>query len=459
MYNISWVAVLHKYGSILHLLSVLQNNPNKEIYVYAHDKNDMNIQLLKPIVDSNKFSNLHVEVVPWTDPHGWFNYDSAIIEEKIREIKGNNKKVDIYLDDYRLLKPLSKYREIIDDETEVKNANINIMNKFAFLGLCRSVNMFADGTASWGFFSSKIYELINYLSIPYDWSTQSYPKINELRREMYVNGISNLSFKDELFSGLIILQSLVSANYKDENGIQVSKFFLPGTDTILDLNSSASLNSQEIKRQVFDPYYSLDASIIMSYKNLSEESKNLFHAIFNVTPQSKEFMNGKTSIIYSGRNIADHGDDVLTAEAKRIINLYKINGGLTDNNVQVVFKGHPRDTDDYDNKIKNKITQLDSSLNPDVWLKFLNRKIPMEYYVFDGFLSSDATVNRKVIYYSGLSTIFYFLQAAGLDKDVKNVIVSNSDMNNILKWNGYPSRVFKDQIILSETELDQNNSL
>lgn len=35
MYNISWMSVFHKYGSMMHLLSVLQNNPNKYIYIYT----------------------------------------------------------------------------------------------------------------------------------------------------------------------------------------------------------------------------------------------------------------------------------------------------------------------------------------------------------------------------------------------------------------------------------------
>ena len=456
MYNISWVSVFYKYGSILHLLSVLQNNPNKYIYIYMHDDKGLTEELIKPILDTKKYPNLHVKKIPWKH-FASFEYESDQILIDIKSEKNRNKKVDFYIDDFRLLHPMRGYFNSTNDEEKIKDINNQIFNNFRFLGYCRSINMFSDGSAAWGFWDQTTYNLMKLCEIWYDYKLGLYPKSNMILKEMQSSNLKELSFLEEKYSGGLLLLSLVTSNYKDDSGVQANKYFLPGTDTILDFNSTGNMNSDEIKRQVFDPYYSLNAGLIESYSFLNENSKNLFHSVFNVTKQSKDFMNNKTSIIYSGRNLADN-PNILESEAKRIINIYEKNNGLNDSSVQVVFKGHPRDTDDYLNRLKNKIKELNSSLTPENWLTSIDRKIPMEYYIFDGFLVSDESLNRKVIYYSGYSTSFFFLQAAGMDKVVKNVIVSNSDRENVLRWNGYPSRVFKDGILLHESELDKESS-
>ncbi|WP_027124097.1 hypothetical protein [Mycoplasmoides pirum] len=374
------------------------------------------------------------------------------------DIVNKNKKIDLYLDDYSLLKPLSIY---IDKYNEFKNKNLSekdivyinhtIFNNYGYLSKSRSINLIADGTASWNFFEQKVLDFLVNEKVGFDNVTKTFPLLNQIRNDLKDNDNFN-KFSLSLYknAGGLIIFSLISSFGIIEGRIQESKYFLAGTNTILDFNdfSKKEYNPELIsntKNGFFDPYFSIDADIINLYKNFSIESKNLFLKIFNIPLETKDILKNKKSIVYSGRLI--ESEEILENECKIILNLYKLHQNNKTLDLQIIYKAHPRESENYKNLIKDKLTNLDNSFDSNKCLVFLNKNIPMEYYLLEGFLFSDETLNSEIHYYAGYSTLVYFMNAANLDNNISKIIVNNNDFNLIKKWNGYPSRVFpKDKL-------------
>ncbi|WP_033159687.1 hypothetical protein [Mycoplasmoides alvi] len=460
-YSINWWAVLHKYGFISHLLKILEINNNKEIYIFSNGQ-QVNESLLSPILnDKNKFPNVHFIKIQWND---WstFKFHYKEMEPIINDVLSRNKVIDSYFDDYALLKPLSfyldKYNQYKDQtipESELNNINSLIYENYKILFNTRSINLIADGTASWDFYDPKYYNFLNDFKIGYDNENQCFPLLNYTRDEIsksFNDSYWNTELKDKKNSGGILLFSLISS-FKKINNIQQCKYFVAGTNTLLDLNEtktnqypSTMIPDYIIQKGFWDPYYSINSKIISLYNSFNLDTKKLFLSILNINEQSKEILKNKKSIIYSG--VLMENDNLLLSECQRIIKLYNIHKDAN-KTTQIVYKAHPRENNNYQESIKKKLKEIEPTFDVENSISFLDKSVPMEYFVMEGFTKSDPSINSDVIYYSGFSTTVYLLDGDNLANTIYQVIVSNDNFNLIRKWNGYPSRVFPNNKIIT----------
>lgn len=100
----------------------------------------------------------------------------------------------------------------------------------------------------------------------------------------------------------------------------------------------------------------------------------------------------------------------------------------------------------------DKINLLYGKEDASNWLKFLNKANPFEYYVFEGFISSDPSINQIVKYFAAFSTTIYFIDANNQLNDIEKIIVSEGDLNYIKYYNGYPSSIFSIDRVISDKD-------
>lgn len=455
MYSINWVAVLHKYGSFLHFLKVLEINPNKEIYIYVQsDSNKQSPYSLFSYIANLKdqFPNVNLRIIDKWNSWETFLFHHTIIENDLKNLK--DKKVDIYLDDYAILKTLEEYQNLVNAGKSVISANQLILDNYLFLSQMNSINLLSDGTASFRFYDNDFVKGLALTNNLFDNETNSFKLSNEIRKDLYLGNISkNELLNKSKYSGALLLQSFVTSfDPLNETNTIPTKYFNPGTTTIIDMNSDNSLALSSLKNSglFFDPYYSVNANIIGFFSSFKSETKKLFQLALNIqkTEDKNSLMSNKLSIVYSGRLM---NGEILTQEALRIISMYKNEKLLREREtidnknqlpIQVLFKAHPRESDDYKEKLISKINELYGEDDASIWLKFLNKANPFEYYVFEGFISSDPSVNQIVKYFAAFSTTVYFIDANNQINDIEKIIVSESNLNYIKYYNGYPSSIF-----------------
>lgn len=465
MYSINWAAVLHKFGSFVHFLKVLEINPNKEIYIYV--QNDSGKQspysLFSYVANlKDQFPNVNVRIIEKWNSWETFLFHHAIIENDLKNLK--DKKVDIYLDDYAILKTLESYYSLIESDKPVDVANQSILDNYSFLSEMNSINLIADGTASFRFYDNSFVKGMALTDNVFDNKTNSFELSDQIRQGLYLGNLS----KDELlnrskYSGALLLQSFVTSfTPLNDSNIIPTKYFNSGTTTIIDMNSNNSLALSSLKNSglFFDPYFSVNANIIGFFNSFKAESRKLFQEALSITDveDKNSLMSNKISVVYSGRLMDT--DEILTQEAKRIISMYQNENRLEretiDNKnllpIQVLFKAHPRQPDDYQTKLIDKINSLYGKEDASNWLKFLNKANPFEYYVFEGFISSDPSVNQIVKYFAAFSTIIYFIDSNDQLNDIEKIIVSESDLNYIKYYNGYPSSIFTLDRVISDKD-------
>lgn len=478
MYSLNWNSMMYKYGGMVHVIKVLELNPNKEIYFFCKpdDANEpgINTSFLKPIMEAKnsdgtlKYPNFHYCLIQnWKDYWSFFEFHSEVIKPILESVLLRNLVVDFYLEDFQIMQFVSQYINsyINGHSANLDEANNQIFNNFSFLLKMHSINMIADGTTAFDNFRTDIFQLLDLTKNYWNQSTYSYPLSEKVRETIVSNDQNSInSLKTYKYYGALILETLFTLQKSDKNGISPTKYFLPGCESILDINlgNATCLDTSIKNKTYFDPYYSVNANIIDLYNSFTPNSKQLFLSSFGIQEQSQEILKNKKNVIYSGRLMHDNGVNepnakIIEEEATRILKLYDVESKqLSNTNLQILFKPHPRELDQTiveNGLLLQKVNELKTKNIPDAtqWLKFLNHKTPMEYYVFAGFLNSNN--DREVLYYAGYSTTVYMIVGAKLKDSIKKVIVSNDDMNNINKWNGYPSRVFPDGIIITNDEL------
>ncbi len=407
----------------------------------------------------------------------WSTFDLSQYKPYVEALTAENKQFDLFIDDFSMFHALSgyidtynRYKNGQETPERMREVNQRIFQNYGYLSKARSLNIVSDGTSSWYFYQQKYLDFLTNSGVGFDPETKTYPLLTRIRDDLRKTNLAQLdektlSERDNL--GGLILFSLVGGFKTVENtNVQQNKFFVAGTNTILDFNDFSPIKAKRPgvisdKGQIdqfFDPYHSVDIGLIEVYRSFTEASKQLFLGMFNIASAvSKDFLRDKTSVVYSGR-LWEGNDGIIPSEAKIIINLYKSNVAQAGTTLQVVYKNHPRETAGYQDLMYTKLEELknaDTSLTnfqPKTNVIFLNKDVPMEYYVLEGFTNSDATLNSTVLYYSAFSTLIYLLNAAKLDASIAKVIVSQSDVDNAVGYfNGYPSRLFAvDKLMLSD---------
>lgn len=328
MYSINWVAVLHKYGSFLHFLKILEINQNKEIYIYVQtDSNKQSPYSVFSYVANLKdeFPNVNLRVIDKWNSWETFLFHHSIIENDLKNLK--DKKVDIYLDDYAILKTLESYYSLIENDKSVDLANQLILDNYSFLSQMNSINLIADGTASFRFYDNRFAKGLALTGNVFDNSTNSFKLSDQIRQDLYLGNISKSELLNKnKYSGALLLQSFVTSFAPlNDSKTMPTKYFNSGTTTIIDMNSNNSLALSSLKNSglFFDPYFSVSANIIGFFNSLKAESRTLFQDALSISDvqDKNSLMSNKISLVYSGRLM--ESDEILTQEAKRIISMYE----------------------------------------------------------------------------------------------------------------------------------------
>ncbi len=480
VYSINWFAVFHKFGSVSHLLKVLEINPKKEILVLNRDNAYLTAGLLAPVLgDKAKYPNVaHKEIKAEASiEQGWARYDFSQIKPEIQALAEAGKKIDLYLDDYTLFKPLDNYigayGSYLKNETSfapVAAANEAIYRNYAYLAKTRSINLIFDGRASWEFYSRKFMDFMVASGIGMHQGTKTYPQLALLRETLGesdgTGSEKSAQFAGENLGGMILL-ALISGNQAPGKApVRQAKYFVAGTNTILDFNDFGAtkndlptlLGDKPPAGKFFDPYRSIDGDIIGLYRSFAADTKRLFLSVFSISSVSREILRNKTNVVYSGSLWSSAG--VFDSEAKTIIALYRANESQAIRPLQIVYKNHPRESGGYQERMWLRLDGLKSQdpglvrFEPRRDVVFLDKDVPMEYYVLEGFADSDASLNNSVLYYSGYSTLVYFLNAARLDGSIAKVIASRATVEgSVNRYNGYPSRVFPAGRLISPEQI------
>lgn len=333
MYSINWGAVLHKYGLFSHFLKVLEINPNKEIYIYVQNdsKNQSPYSIFSYIANlKDQFPNVKLRIIEKWNSWETFLFHHTIIESDLKNLK--DKKVDIYLDDYAILKTLESYYSLIESDKSVNLANQLILDNYSFLSKMNSINLMADGTASFRFYDNRFVKGLALTDNAFDNKTNSFKLSDQIRQELYLGNVSkNELLNKNKYSGALLLQSFVTSfTPLNDSNIIPTKYFNPGTTTIIDMNSDNSLALSSLKNTglFFDPYFSVSANIIGFFNSFNPETNKLFQDALNIkdVEDKNSLMSNKISVVYSGRLMDT--DELLTQEAKRIISMYKNENSL-----------------------------------------------------------------------------------------------------------------------------------
>lgn len=466
-YDISFIAVSHKYVPIAHMLRVLQINPNKRIYLFfnkTYYEPDFN-----QILNSNKFKNLNIieystsEMISDVN-NGSFYYGYEGIAEYKQVIKNNNidpSKIVFFSNEYYFLNRLYGY--VNNKKVEVDSFIQDYLLFYSF----RELNMIADGTASTKFFDNDFfnYFLKNQDYFKFDEDKNIYPlaikfmnyfsKLNEQEK------INFIKYNEEMdITQIFFYLFTASHNNNDKNTFTKTTFYIPTLLLVEDVNneSSTNLSNNDQYNLFFNPYETKNLNFISLLSGLDKEHRNLFLKTINLEETTinsldsyETLFNNSYNVVYSGSKISNN-PEALNQQAKTLISIYKENYDYKDN-IKIWFKGHPRETKGYQDILRNEI-QLQGYPELANNIYFLNEVIPMEIFVSQDFLKSDPIKNRIVKFYSSYSTICLYMYSNNQQNDLKRVIVSKEQISDINKrfGNSEYSKIFNSNILISLEE-------
>lgn len=444
VYVINWVATTHKYVPFAHALKVLEKNPTQEIYfyissyVFTKDKLDISI--------FDKYQNVKINFIENDPNNNWKNLSLIPLKFFLYDINNKfdkTKKYHYYTDDYSLMK-------IIDiDQIVTKRKILNFIDTYLQFINFTSINLIADGTASYNFWKDSFYKFFkkDLLALDENLGTYtSYKILENMKDEIFLEKTKQWLLKDGQNYKIFIAVLLTTYNV---DGIVTTNYFVPSTSMIIDFNnsSSESLSLNDKYNEYFDPYNSLNLNFIELFNSLNNESFEKFFKIFktnNPNVFSDEFENSY-NIIYTG-SLIDNDKGILEKETNRLINLYEKYKDVS--KLKIWFKGHPRDSDDLIESLTNNLI-VKGYQNASDWFYGLDKTIPMELYLASDLFQ--ATENKTIVMYTTFSTYVLFLECDNKLDLIEKIIVSESDLKTINYIYGDPS----ESICFPENKLTQ----
>ncbi len=439
VYYIGWVSVFHKFGSLVHLLATLQENPNKHCVIYCRNGVISNLDENTTKELKTKYPNLEIEVADINSRWMLTNTLDSWVFDKFNDMFN----FDFYCDDYLLLWNI---KEMYNTYLNGDNLKIGqkIFQDLRFLYKASSINMFSDGTASESFFENWMYELNVKLGnvVSGNQFNESISFYNLFRKKIINREEFKINSWKEAF--MFLLSPIVTNN--KGNNYEKTKYFLPSTEMIVEMNATDSpaltLNDPN---NWFDPFNSLSAGLIQCATLLKPENLKFLNIFLKAGNFNKDYFanqfKGYTNYIYSGINLSDnvpHEDKI--KEANKIIYLYK-NFVNKSKPFKVWFKGHPRDTSNIKEKLCQLIKEVDPTLTPEDWLFTLDNKIPFELYLANGLFQN--TSSYKVELFGTYSTIALFQYDYNQCSTINKYLLTSNSESEIDRIYGPNSKVFE----------------
>lgn len=438
LYFINWHATFHKLGSASHLIKILELNPEKEIYFIIRSDVAMD---LSAIINNKKYPNFNFIIinkglnVSNINSLVNFNFFPPEIEDVVNSIITKNKEIDFYSDDFFIFKTiellLQNIKQLYYNSLLKINIIKNIYNCFNKLEKMKSINMFSDGTLSVYFYSKLFYE--NFLFIG-----------NKIANEKYVSENFSWSNNNQTIDNLMMFMYSLIVTNKKGNDQQKTKYFLATTELVNEVNEKTTAILETKCNDFFDPYNSLEADIISFCKTFNNDSQIILNSIFSKTifnPSDYEFMDNNYNFVYSGRKLTYEN---LDSEVRKLLNIKQEIEKKGIKNYNVIFKGHPRDSDKdtLQKKLRSKINEFDNS-DDGSWLFTIEPKIPYEIYLTNGTFSNNIEKNKVVLLYTTFSTINLFLYAEDQNlKMIEKILLNETEVGEIKFMFGENSKIF-----------------
>ena len=492
VYSIYWFGVFHRFGLVSHILSVLEINPDQKIYVMeTSKKNDYSTLLALKPDGTRKYPNVKiVESAPGFDSTDgvWLLSNRFITPiDFFKDIykENPNARIHGYFADFTIL-------EVIKNFFNGSNLPIlkkNIHDYWGMFNKFESLSIFADGTSSVDFFDTTFYnyflkagigEYTKMASNVPETPKFEYKEAANFRKQFLESQKKGEDFTHKFLeknNAIMYVASLITTkDFNNDNEYPVpdissgkpvqvqykdSKFFLPTTEFIRDVNRKGSTFLKTSNDEFFNPYNSYEADLIESLKRLSPEKFDELTKILKAKDvfadtTLNDAMSNKINVVYSGTLL--NNDDVSpsvqqTTRKSEIDNLRAIktlvgreNPG-NEEKVQIIYKGHPRDKTA--KAIKDAFAQTikDNNISDIAVADILvvDPAIPYELYLFSGLFDSDTTVGKEVKLYSSYSTIIWFLFADGRSDDIIKIAINEDTQFNskyIENIYGLDSRIF-----------------
>ncbi|MGL5640612.1 MAG: hypothetical protein ACRDCD_03100 [Mycoplasmoidaceae bacterium] len=487
VYSIYWFSVFHRFGLVSHILSVLSINPNQKIYLMETSGiNDYSTLLaIDEKTGQRKYPNVQIfESAPGFDstdgvwllsnrfitPIDFFN---KIYEENTDKETKELPRIHAYFADFTASFVIKNYF----NGSNIPLLKKNIHDFWGLFNKFESFNVFADGSASIEFFGTDFYKFLTkagigeYIKDPTSEFNGEYKEAANFRKEFLESQKKKEDFSHRFLEknnailyviSLIVTKDFNNDNYypKLEGGNKISypdsKFFFPTTEFIDDVNRKDSTFLKTNDGDYLNPYNSYEADLLESFKYLDDKKFNELSAILKAKnilddPTLSQGMNDKLNVVYSGTLL---NNPHISSEEQRVVrkselnNLRAIKKITEDENpgkdIQIIYKGHPRDKDIATIKKAFEETAADLGLKPDEVpeLKIVDPLIPYELYLFSGIFDSDPLTGKEVKLYSAFSTIIWFLYADGRVDDIIKISVTEEDKKWLEDIYGLESNIF-----------------
>lgn len=485
VYSIYWFGVFHRFGLVSHILSVLDINPNQKIYVMeTSKKNDYSTLLALKPDGTRKYPNVKiVESAPGFDSTDgvWLLSNRFITPiDFFKDIykENPNARIHGYFADFTIL-------EVIKNFFNGSNLPIlkkNIHDYWGMFNKFESLSIFADGTSSVDFFDTTFYNYLLKAGIGEYTEMVSnkfeYKEAANFRKQFLESQKKGEDFTHKFLeknNAIMYIASLITTkdfNNDNEyplpdisgNSVQYkdSKFFLPTTEFITDVNRKGSTFLKTSNDEFFNPYNSYEADLIESFKRLPKDKFDELTEILKAKAVIEDqiltdSMKNKINVVYSGTLLNNDGVSPSVQQTTRkseIDNLRAIkvlvekeDPVANKGKVQIIYKGHPRDKTA--EAIKAAFAQtIDDNKITDITvdeIKVVDPAIPYELYLFSGLFDSDPAFNKVVKLYSSYSTIIWFLFADGRSDDIIKIAINEDTQFNskyIENIYGLDSRIF-----------------
>lgn len=463
-YNIGQIAVSHKYVPIIHMLHVLEKNPNKEIYFFINKDNFSNsfydtfFQNNVPIFPNLHFYSYNGGSVDFDD--GYFEYGFEmvkIVNKVINENKIDKTKIVFTTDEFYFLNRLEVYTK-----GDMLNTN-GFINDYLLFYEIRELNMVADGTGSVDFFQNTFFDYMFYnqeyfmlnSNNQYEYAIQFMKYFATLTHEQKIEYIKNNNVLNitQIFYYLFI----ASKNNNDSSFTRVN-FYLPALEMVLDVNNnySAILSHNDPYNLFFNPYNVDKLNLIKLLSTLNDESKELFYKTIGINDNQindinsyESQFNNSLNIVYSGSKLDN--EQTIANEARLLIKFYD-NNISKNKNIKIWFKGHPRDSINYKQKLLDYIMLIRPEVANSIY--FLNNTVPMEIYLGKPFMQNDEIQNRQVLFYGTFSTVILYLYCNKQQDNIQNILLSESNIKDINYFfgNKYNSILFNVNKVLEISE-------
>ncbi|MGL5246501.1 MAG: hypothetical protein ACRC8C_02965 [Mycoplasmoidaceae bacterium] len=478
VYSIYWFGVFHRFGLVSHILSVLDINPNQKIYVMETSGiNDYSTLLANDELGNRKYPNVKIiETAPGfdTSDNVWLLSNRFVTPiDFFKQIYKENPepRIHAYFADLTILYVIGNF---------FNGSNLPLLKKnlYDFWGLFNkfeSFNLFADGTGSVEFFDTDFYNYLKKAGIgKYELvdpinNRSEYKEAANFRKDFLKSQKEGKDFLHKFLeknNAIMYIASLITTkDFNNDNFFPEphktktypdSKFFLPTTQFIDDINRPNSTFLKTSNNDYLNPYNSYEADLLESFKHLKPDkfdeltkilkSKDVFE-----DPNLSVGMENKVNVVYSGTllNNSNVTSGELSETRRGEVNNLRAIDIITrranpGKQVQIIYKGHPRDKTPQAIEQALEETRIDLGLKPgdlpDILI--VDPVIPYELYLFSGLFDADPLFGKEVKLYSSFSTIIWFLYADGRVDDIINVAVTDSNKKYIENVYGLDSPMF-----------------